>query len=59
MVEENSTIDEFPEDNNSYEIALGKIMGLVDFERSTHTPKHACFHLERMLLLMNRLGNPH
>ena len=59
MVKENSTIDEFPEDNNSYEIALGKIMGLVDFERSTHTPKHACFHLERMLLLMNRLGNPH
>ena len=59
MVKDNDIIDEFPEGNNSYEIALGKIMSLVDFDRSTHTPKHACFHLERMLLLMNRLGNPH
>jgi dihydrofolate synthase/folylpolyglutamate synthase len=59
MLKDNDTIDDLPEGNNSYEIALGKIMGLVDFERSTRAPKHACFHLERMLLLMKRLGNPH
>ena len=34
-------------------------MGLADFERSAHSPGHAVFHLERMALLLDRLGNPH
>ena len=34
-------------------------MGLADFERSTHSPGHASFHLERIGLLMERLGNAH
>ena len=34
-------------------------MGLADFERSTHSPEHAKFHLERMGLLLQKLGDPH
>ncbi len=34
-------------------------MGLADFERSTHSPEHAKFHLERMGLLLQRLDDPH
>jgi dihydrofolate synthase/folylpolyglutamate synthase len=34
-------------------------MGLADFERSTHSPVHSSFHLARMGLLIERLGNPH
>ena len=34
-------------------------MGLADFERSAHSPEHASFHLERMRLLMERLGDCH
>jgi len=34
-------------------------MGLADFERSTNSPGHSSFHLERMNLLLERLGNPH
>ena len=32
-------------------------MSLADFERSTHFPGHSAFHLERMSLLADRLGN--
>ena len=42
-----------------YEAALRRVMGLVDFERSAHSPEHSAFHLERMGQLMGRLGNPH
>ena len=42
-----------------YEAALKRVMGLTDFERSRHSPKHSAFHLERMDLLMKRLENPH
>ena len=42
-----------------YEAALARVMGLADFERSTHSPKHSTFHLERMGLLAERLGDPH
>ena len=42
-----------------YEAALKRVMGLADFERSTHSPGHSSFHLERISLLMERLGNPH
>lgn len=41
----------------TYEGALDLLMGLVDFERSTNSPGHSAFHLERMHLLMDRLGN--
>ena len=43
----------------SYDGALRRVMGLADFERSTHSPGHSAFHLERMLLLMERLGDAH
>ena len=42
-----------------YEAALKRVMSLADFERSTHSPEHSSFHLERMGLLAERLGNPH
>ncbi|MBM3933027.1 MAG: bifunctional folylpolyglutamate synthase/dihydrofolate synthase [SAR202 cluster bacterium] len=42
-----------------YEGALRLIMGLPDFERAKHSPGHSTFHLERMGLLLERLGNPH
>ena len=43
----------------TYEDALRLVMGLADFERSTHSPGHSSFHLERMSLLMERLGDAH
>ena len=43
----------------SYEGALRRVMGLADFERSTHSPGHSSFHLERMSLLMERLERAH
>ena len=42
-----------------YHEALDRVMGLADFERSTHSPGHSSFHLERMELLLERLGGPH
>ena len=42
-----------------YEDALRSVMSLADFERSTYSPAHSSFHLERMELLMDELGNPH
>ena len=43
----------------SYEEAVEQIMRLADFERGTHSPGHGVFHLDRMRLLMERVGNPH
>ena len=43
----------------SYDDALRRVMSLPDFERSNHSPTHSVFHLERMRLLMEQLGNPH
>ena len=43
----------------TYQGALRHVMGLADFERSTHSPGHSAFHLERMTLLMERLGCAH
>ncbi len=34
-------------------------MGLANFERSVQSPDHSSFHLERMGLLLDRLGRPH
>ena len=42
-----------------YADAVARIMGLADFERGTHSPGHATFHLERIARLMDRLGDPH
>ena len=44
---------------SSYAEALARVMGLANFERSLQSPIHSSFHLERMGLLMERLGNPH
>ena len=43
----------------SYEAALERVMGLADFERSIRSPKHSTFHLDRMVLMMEHLGNVH
>ena len=40
-----------------YNQAIRLASGLVNFERATHSPGHSEFHLERMTLLMERLGN--
>ena len=42
-----------------YETALERVMSLADFERSTHSPMHSSFHLERMGLFMQNLFNAH
>ena len=43
----------------AYDRALRRVMGLADFERSKHSPGHSAFHLERMGMLMDKLGSPH
>ena len=43
----------------TYPQALKRVMSLADFERSTHSPGHSAFHLERMSLLMQRLDSAH
>ena len=48
-----------PDGLPTYDEALGMVMGLADFERSKTRPGHSTFHLERMELLMQRLGNAH
>ena len=45
--------------NLTYLQALKRVMSLADFERSTHSPGHSAFHIERMSLLMQRLDNAH
>jgi dihydrofolate synthase / folylpolyglutamate synthase len=45
--------------NTTYEQAVDRLMSLADFERGTHSPGHGTFHLQRMTLLLDRLGNPH
>ena len=42
-----------------YREAVDLVMGLADFERSTHSPGHSRFHLERIGLLADLLGQPH
>jgi dihydrofolate synthase/folylpolyglutamate synthase len=42
-----------------YDEALSRVMGLPDFERASHSPEHPVFKLERMDLLLKRLGSPH
>lgn len=42
-----------------YREAVDRVMGLADFERSTHSPGHGRFHLERIGLLADLLGRPH
>ena len=42
-----------------YEAALERVMSLADFERSSHSPGHSSFHLDRIALLAERLGKPH
>ena len=42
-----------------YDEAIRRVMALPDFERFSHSPEHPVFKLERMDLLLKRLGNPH
>lgn len=44
---------------SDFPAALKRVMSLANFERSTQNPDHWSFHLERMGLLMQRLGDPH
>ncbi len=55
----NATTPDKTQTRLSYEAALERVMGLVDFERSKSSPGHSAFHLERIGLLMERLGNVH
>ncbi len=43
----------------SYKDALERAMGLADFERGSHSPGHGFFHLDRIMQLMERVGDPH
>ena len=42
-----------------FDQAVEMAMGLADFERSTHSPGHSGFHLERVGLLADRLDHVH
>ena len=42
-----------------FDQAVELAMGLADFERSTHSPGHSGFHLERVGMLADRLGQVH
>ena len=42
----------------TYAEALTLSMSLVDFERGSRIPDHHTFHLERMNLLLDAIGNP-
>ena len=44
---------------SDYELAVGRAMSLADFERSDHSPGHSGFHLERIRLLAEKLGDIH
>ena len=58
-IDTNSMRSPIPEERLDYEDALSLVMSLADFERSSHSPDHSSFHLERIGLLMEHLGNPH
>ena len=58
-IDTNSTRPPLSDERLDYEDALKLVMGLADFERSSHSPDHSSFHLQRIRLLMERLGNPH
>ena len=42
----------------SYHTAIKKVMSLADFERSSKNPNNRIFKLDRMLFLLQELGNP-
>ncbi|MDC0035558.1 hypothetical protein OAJ44_04290 [Chloroflexi bacterium] len=42
----------------AYYKAVERTFTLADFERGKHSPNHSLFHLERMRLLCEDLGNP-
>ena len=41
----------------TFEQAVELSMSLVDFERSTHFPGHSALHIERVMMLAERLGS--
>ncbi len=42
-----------------YPTALEHLLSLADFERSVNSPSHSSFHLDRISLILEKLGNPH
>ena len=42
-----------------YPTALEHLLSLADFERSVNSPSHSSFHLDRISLILEELGNPH
>ena len=44
---------------SDFDLAVERAMGLADFERSHHSPAHSEFHLERMSILAEKLGDIH
>ncbi len=42
----------------NYHTAIEKVMSLADFERSFKNPNNRIFKLDRMLFLLEELGNP-
>ena len=54
-----AAVEGAPSERRSYDDALRLLMGLPDFERSVNQPGHSGFHLERMRLILDRLGSPH
>ena len=45
-------------ENSAYLSAVAQTLSLADFERAKHSPNHSIFHLDRMRLLCEALGNP-
>jgi len=45
-------------ENPDYLAAVAQTLSLADFERNKHSPNHSIFHLDRMRLLCEGLGNP-
>ena len=44
-IDTNSTRPPLSDERLDYEDALKLVMGLADFERSSHSPDHSSFHL--------------
>ena len=43
----------------NYSSALDHILGLADFERPKKTPQQSEYHLHRIEMMLQKLGNPH
>ncbi len=48
-----------PQPTSDYAAAVSKTMSLADFERGTHNLGHREYKLDRLFLMLDRLGDPH